>query len=147
MWLDGVLHDSAITPLKTVGQPGVITMMDCMPGRLDCPGGLSQLAYYPFALQEQQIRSRVTYAITYRIKGIVTLLGVPYRATLRFYMNSTGEFLQELQSDPDTGEYDAIFYNNSNIDIIVFDKDDRSVRYRAYGPVTPSEITDLPISV
>ena len=147
LWLDGVKHDSSIEATRTVGQPGQLVVMNSMPGRLNCNGSICKLAYYPYALQEQQIKNHFTYTITYRIRGIVTLLGVPYRATLRFYNSYTGEFIQELTSDPNTGEYEAIFYNNANIDILVFSASDLSVRYRAYGPVTPSEFIDLPVNL
>lgn len=147
LWLDGVLHDSSIEPTRSVGYPGQLLVMNSMPGHLNCNGSICKLAYYPYAMQEHQIRSHYTYTVTYRIRGIVTLLGVPYQATLRFYNSYTGAFVQELISDPNTGEYEAVFYNNSNIDILVFSESDLSVRYRAYGPVTPSEFIDLPVNL
>mgnify|MGYP001766418252 CR=1 FL=1 len=147
LWLDGVKHASVIEDTKSVDQPGQLDVMNSMPGQLNCNGSICKLAYYPYDLQEQQIKNHFTYTITYRIRGIVTLLGVPYQATLRFYNPYTGEFIQELISDPNTGEYEAIFYNNANIDILVFSASDLSVRYRAYGPVTPSEFIDLPVNL
>lgn len=147
LWLDGIKHDSNIEATQTVGQPGQLLLMNCIPGSLFSNGSICKLAYYPYALQDHQIQSHFTYEITYRIRGVVTLLGVPYQATLRFYNSHTGEFLQEIISDPNTGEYQAIFYNNAHIDILVFSKSDLSVRYRAYGPVTPSEYIDLPINI
>jgi hypothetical protein len=147
LWLDGILQGTVVSDLKTVAQPGQITMMNSMPGNLSTSGRLTHLAYYPFALQAQQIRARVTYAVIYRIRGIVTLLGNPWKALLRFYRSATGEFLQEIESSSQTGNYIASFYDNSNVDILVFDPNDLSIRYRAYGPVSPSEIIDLPIQV
>lgn len=147
LWLDGTLHDSGIEATKAIGQPGQLILMNSMPGRLHCNGAICKLAYYPYAMGPHQIRSHFTYTITYRIRGIVTLLGVPYQATLRFFSSYTGEFLQEVTSDPNTGEYRAVFYNNSNVDILVFSKGDRSVRYRAYGPVTPSSFLDYPVNI
>lgn len=147
LWLDGILHDSGIEATRTVGQPGQLLVMNTMPGQMHCNGSLCKLAYYPYALQEHQIKSHYTYSITYRIRGVVTLLGVPYRATLRFYNSYTGALVQEQFSDPNTGEYQAVFYNNANIDILVFSASDLSVRYRAYGPVTPSEFLDLPVNI
>jgi hypothetical protein len=146
-WIDGELHDSSIESTKTVGQPGQLVLMNSMPGHLYCNGSICKLAYYPYALLQHQIRSHYSYSITYRIRGIVTLLGVPYQAVLRFYKSSTGALIQELTSDPNTGEYEAVFYNNSNVDIFVFSPFDLSVRYRTYGPVTPSEFIDLPINI
>lgn len=147
LWLDGELHDSKILVEKGIGQPGQIVMMNSMPGHLSVNGGLSYLAYYGFALQSHQIHSHANYSITYRIRGIVTLLGVPYQAKLRFYSSHTGELIKEMESDANTGEYEATFYNNSHVDILVFDPNDLSVRYRAYGPVSPSEFDDLPINI
>jgi len=147
LWLDGELHASHILSVKSISQPGQIVMMNSLPGHLSVNGSLSFLAHYGFALQSHQIHSHANYSITYRIRGIVTLLGVPYRAKLRFYSSYTGELIKELESDPNTGEYEATFYNNSHIDILVFDPNDLSVRYRAYGPVIPSEYDDLPISI
>lgn len=146
LWLDGVKHASAIEGVKSIGQPGQLLVMNSIPGQLNCNGAICKLAYYPYALQEQQIKSHYTYTITYRIRGVVTLLGVPYQATLRFYNSNTGAFIQELTSDPNSGEYEGIFYNNANVDILVF-SNDKSVRYRAYGPVTPSEFIDLPVNL
>jgi hypothetical protein len=147
LWLDGILHDSSIEATRSVGQPGQLVVMNSLPGQLNCNGSICKLAYYGYALQAQQIKNHYTYTVTYRIRGIVTLLGVPYQATLRFYNSYTGAFIQELISDPNTGEYEAIFYNNANIDILVFSASDLSVRYRAYGPVTPSEFIDLPVNL
>jgi hypothetical protein len=147
LWLDGILHDSSIEATRSVGQPGQLVVMNSLPGQLNCNGSICKLAYYGYALQAQQIKNHYTYTVTYRIRGIVTLLGVPYQATLRFYNSYTGAFVQELISDPNTGEYEAIFYNNANIDILVFSASDLSVRYRAYGPVTPSEFIDLPVNL
>lgn len=147
LYLDGVLHATAVTAIKTVDQPGQITMMNSIPGHFSVHGNVSYLAYYGFDLQPHQIRSRATYSVIYKVRGIVTLMGVPYQAKLRFYSSYTGEFIQETQSDADTGEYEVSFYNNSNVDILVFDPNDLSVRYRAYGPVKPSEFEDLPINI
>lgn len=147
LWLDGELHDSGIEAKKTVTQPSQLMVMNSAPGLLQCNGMITKLAYYTYELQDHIIRSHAIYGITYRIRGIVTLLGIPYRARLRFYKSSTGEFIQEMDSDPNTGEYMAIFYNDSNIDILVFSPFDLSVRYRAYGPVSPSEFNDSPIDL
>lgn len=147
LWLDGTIHSFATTPGKVVSIPGQITMMNMLPGNLSVNGSICNLAVFNFALQPHQVRVRNTYSIMYRVRGIVTLRGVPFQATLRFYQSSTGELIQELLSDPDTGEYVATFYNNSTVDLLVFDKSDKSVRYRAYGPITPSELIDVPIII
>lgn len=147
LWLDGELHSSSLQATRDLVSCGQLLVMNSIPGNLHCNGRICKLAYYPYALQKNQIVTHFTYTTTYRIRGIVTLLGVPYRATLRFYNSYTGQLLQELQSDPNTGEYEAIFYSNAGIDILVFSPADLSVRYRAYGPVTPSEFIDMPVDL
>lgn len=102
LWLDGIKHSEVVTPPKNVGAPGQITLMNMMPGRLKCDGFVCDFAIYPFALQEHQIKARVTYSTVYKIRGIVTLMGVPFQATLRFYKTYTGELVQEIQSDPES---------------------------------------------
>lgn len=146
-WIDGELQDSKSSNVKSLGQPGQIILMDSAPGNLNAEGNICMLALYNYALQEQQIKARASYSNRYIVRGIVTLMGVPYQAVLRFYSHQTGKLIQELQSDPETGEYIAYFYNNNTIDILVFDKNDISVRYRAYGPITPSTISDFPVLI
>ena len=147
LYLDGILHDQQIFPSSSISTPGQVLMMNSIPGHLNVNGSISNLAFYEFALQPHQIRIRATYSIIYIIRGVVTLLGVPLKATLRFYSSFTGEFIQEIESNADSGEYLATFHNNSNVDILVFDSHDRSVRYRAYGPISPSQFSDLPIII
>jgi hypothetical protein len=146
-YIDAILQDSYETPTKEIGLPGQLYLMNSYPGNQPMTGSLCELASYRYALQPHQIMARFAYAETYRIRGVVTLLGVPYQAILRFYDHHTGELIQQKQSDPITGEYEAYFFNDKFIDILVFDAFDLSVRYRAYGPVTPSQIDDLPIVV
>ncbi len=74
-------------------------------------------------------------------------MGNPVAATLRFYKSNTGELIDEIDSDPVTGEYRKELFNNGNIDIMVFDKYNKNVRYRAYGPVAPAGFDDYPIII
>jgi hypothetical protein len=147
LWLDGRKHSQVTNTSKSVGQPGQITLMNASPGMLGASGNISKFSHYTFALQDHLIQNHYSYTTIYRIRGVVTLLGVAYQATLRFYLSASGEFLFEMQSDPQTGEYYAEFPNNAHIDILVFSPGDLSVRYRAYGPVTPAEFDDYPINL
>ena len=147
LWLDGRLHAKKQYPEVMFSATGSIYMMSVKPGHLSMNGQLCKFAYYNFALQPQQIQNRWSYSSTYKIKGVVTLRGVPTKATIRAYDHVTGLFLQEQESDINTGEYAIILVNNRKVDLMVFDKHDLSVRYRAYGPITPSEYEDLPILI
>lgn len=146
LWLDAVLHGKLENvPKYPVDYSGVMYLMGSKPGDLRVNGLACKLARYEYALQEQQIKARYTYATIYRIRGQVTLQGVPTKATIRAYNNFTGQLIAELESDENTGNYALSLLNNSKIDLMVFNKHDRSVRYRAYGPITPSEYEDLPV--
>jgi hypothetical protein len=148
LWIDAVLHAQLENvPKYGVGASGVMYLMGSKPGDLSVTGKVCKFAQYNFALQEQQIKARYTYSIIFRIRGQVTLQGVPTQATIRVYKNFTGELISEIESDPNTGNFALSLLNNSKIDLMVFNKHDRSVRYRAYGPITPSEYEDLPILI
>lgn len=110
------------------------------------PGAISNIVIYEYALEDAQIKARSTYNVGYEIKGIVTLQGNPIAATLRFYYSNTGEFVKEIDSDPETGEYRIELYSNRSVDIMVFDKYNKNVRYRAFGPVAPAGFEDFPVS-
>lgn len=145
LWLDAILHSKLENvPKYSVDSSGIMYLMGSKPGDLRVNGFVCKLARYDYALAEQQIKARYTYAVIYRIRGQVTLQGVPTKATIRVYNNFTGKLISEIESDPNTGNYALSLLNNSKIDLMVFNKYDRSVRYRAYGPITPSEYEDLP---
>lgn len=148
LWIDGVLHGQKDNvAAKATGETGAMYLMGSKPGYLNTNGQICKFAIYTRALQPQQIKIRNMYAIIYRIRGMVTLQGIPTRATIRVYLNRTGELVKELESDPLTGEYAMSLLNNSKIDLMVFNKNDSTVRYRAYGPITPSEYSDTPILI
>lgn len=146
LWLDGKLHDSKyITPISNITDGGCLFMMNSLPGVLNVTGNLSHVAYYAHDLQASQIKAKWSYSTKYKIFGKITLLGIPYDATIRFYKSNSGEFVGETTSDLNTGEYLYYFPTNERIDMLVFDKKDITVRYRAYGPITPSTMEDVPI--
>lgn len=147
MWIDGSLHSSALAPVVTMSSlgPGQLYLMAMMPGKLNATGNLAHLAITSRALQEHEIRARNAYTTIYRVKGTVTLQGVPYRANVRVYRHSDGILLQEILSDPNDGSYNIHLVDNRMIDLLVINMQDRNVRYRAYGPILPSNIEDLPV--
>jgi len=141
------------TPIATVtagvsilAVPGQLMLFGGDARSIAGPGPISNLVIYEYALEDSQIKARSTYNVGYEIKGIVTLQGNPIAATLRFYYSNTGEFIKEIFSDPETGAYRIELYSNRNVDIMVFDKYNKNVRYRAYGPVAPAGFEDFPVS-
>lgn len=147
MWLDGILHSTISVPtgaMPSIG-PGQLYLMAMMPGKLSVNGNLAHLAITNRALQAHEIRMRQSYAIIYRVKGAVTLQGVPYRANIRVYRHLNGELLQEILSDPNDGTYTLHLVDNSVVDLMILNMQDRNVRYRAFGPILPSTYDDPPV--
>jgi hypothetical protein len=149
LWVDAILHGKLKNVPKYTSNPtmNIMYLMGSKPGNLNVSGQICKVARYDYALSEYQIKARYSYAIIYKIRGQITLQGVPTKATIRVFKHSTGELISEIESDANTGNYSLSLLNNSKIDLMVFNKNDRSVRYRAYGPITPSEYEDLPILV
>lgn len=138
---------SISTGVSTIANPGQLMIFSNGPRSFAGPGAISNLVIYSYALENAQIKARSTYNVGFEIKGIVTLQGNPIAATLRFYYSNTGEYIKEIFSDPETGEYRLELYSNRNVDIMVFDKYNKNVRYRAYGPVAPAGFEDFPITI
>lgn len=105
---------------------------------------ISNLAIYHRALSRLQINTHYTYGIINRIRGIITLQGIPIAATIRAYNHITGRLEYETDSDPVTGEYEMSLLDNSRIDLMVFDKANENIRYRAVGPIEPDKYIDIP---
>lgn len=148
LWLDSELQGQLLNvPANSTGHTGWIHMMNSKPGHLRVDGHVCRLALYGHALQPAQIASRFQYSNIYRVRGIVTLQGIPTRATIRIFHHNTGNLIAELESNINTGAYEYILPNNSWIDLLVFNKNDKSVRYRAYGPIEPAYCEDLPINL
>lgn len=144
LWIDGVLHSQKSAPLGTIGRYGQMALMGMMPGKLNTTGNMCELVLYNLAIAPAIIRCHYTYALVYRIRGNVTLQGVPYRANVRIYRHQNGELISEVQSDASDGNYIIELFDNSLIDLMVLNIQDKNVRYRAYGPITPAEHEDLP---
>lgn len=147
MFIDGSAAATTTASPTTLDDPGQLIVFSNGPRSFAGPGRMCYLAIYGYAMQDAQIACRSTYQVGYEIKGIVTLQGNPVQATLRFYYSNTGELIKEIDSDLETGEYRIELYNNRNVDILVFDKYNKNVRYRAYGPVAPSGYEDFPITL
>lgn len=148
LWLDSQLHLSLPNvATSAIDYCGAMYLMGNMPRNRTVHGQISKFTRYNFALQSQQIKNRYAYTKIYRIKGVVTLQGVPTRATIRVLDNHTGMLLGEVTSNPNTGEYVFDLSNNNKVDLMVFDRLNSSVRYRAYGAIIPSGNADYPITI
>ena len=146
LWIDDRLHSEVDAPISTVPHPGPgqIYLMGMAPGRLNTLGRMSNVAIYNRALDPQEIRIRSLYSQIYRIRGTVTLQGIPHQATVRAISHRTGNLAQEVLSDTSTGDYVINLYDNSLIDLMALNKQDRNIRYRVFGPITPAVFEDLP---
>ncbi|ASD50350.1 hypothetical protein FDI24_gp068 [Acidovorax phage ACP17] len=144
LYLDGQLMGSKIVTTRSSGSPGIASMFSASPGRTSANGNAAYLAFYNYALDDAFISAVASYRKTYKVRGIVTLRGTPYKANVRMYSHFSGALLQEVLSDPNTGEYLAEMNDNRTIDIVVLNTQDPNVRYRVYGPVVPSEYEDAP---
>ena len=145
LWIDAVLHSQtniAVAAIPSPG-PGQLYLMGMMPGNLNTTGYMSGVALYAYALDPHEIRMRNLYSLLYKIKGTVTLQGNPHQATIRAIDHRTGELSQEVLSDSGTGDYQITLYDNSLIDLMALNKQDRNIRYRVYGPITPTPYEDL----
>lgn len=147
-YIDGVLQERKLNlSSNSIGYLPWIHMMNGQPGNNSVNGGICKLAIYNKSLDEQQIHCRSQYAIIYKIKGIVTLQGVPTRATIRIFDHKLGNLIAEITSNINTGFYEYNLSNNKYIDLMVFSKEDSSVRYRAFGPILPAECEDIAITL
>lgn len=144
VWLDGIMAGRKNIGKNYPGFPGSLSFFGSSPGRLSTDGRISQLAIYPFALQEQQITSRSSYRKTFKVRGTVTLRGIPYKANIRTYSHFSGKLINESFSNASSGTYLVDLVDNRLVDIVVMNTQDPNIRYRVYGPVTPSEYVDDP---
>lgn len=122
-----------------------INLMGTPPGNLYTDGFLSHFAIFSGkSLEPAEIAMFYTYTKIYRARGSTTLRGAPYSARVRLYSYRTGELKQQADSDPNTGEYTFYLENNELLTTQVLSMNDRNVRVRGYGPITPGEMEDLP---
>ena len=144
LWLDGSMRASKTIAKTSSGAPGTAAFFAVAPGRQATDGWASQIAFYGGAMQEGQITARANYRLIYKVRGQVTLRGIPYKANVRVYSHFNGQLITEIFSDPTGGDYLVELYDNRNVDLVVLNAQDPTIRYRVYGPVTPSEYEDLP---
>lgn len=126
--------------------PGSISLMGSLPGNLYCDGELAHFAVYKDkTFTAEEAASRSGYTTIYRIRGNVTLRGVPYSATVRMYDYASGELVGSLLSASADGSYEFYLKDNSPLAAQILSTNDTNVRVRGFGPVVPAEIPDLPV--
>lgn len=151
-WLDGTLVASGFanggsmlydTTYNASSSDNTIYLMSKNPNNNFVVGKMQQLSIYNIAMQPHLIRGISFFFTRMRLNGVVTLQQSPHSATLRFSDHTTGAFVVEGQSSGNDGEYDIDVYSDSYLDLMVFDKTDPNVRYRAFGPIIADEYTDI----
>lgn len=143
-WIDGVLVGSRYANNgNMINSFGTIYLFGMMPNKNFVNGAITHMAYYTYAMQEHMIRSKSFFYTRMKIKGNITLQGSPHNATLRVMNHSSGEVITEAESDLNTGNYEIDVYTDQFLDVLVFDKKDQNVRYRAFGPLLAGEYTDI----
>lgn len=150
LWVDGILHGTKTGVPEIVydsHEPFQIQLMDSIPGNMATTGQISNFGFYNKALQPQEIRQRNNYNSAQFITGNVTLQGNPYQATIRAYDHLTGDLINDTVSEAETGQYTMYFFDNRYIDLMAMNGQDTNIRYRVYGPITVTGVTDLPLVV
>lgn len=144
LWIDGTLIDTRYgNSGNMINSFGTIYLFGMMPNKNHVDGAINHLAYYQYAMQDQMIKAKSFFYTRMKIKGNITLQGSPHQATLRIMNHSTGEVVTEGQSNQNTGNYEIDIYTDQFVDVLVFDKKDPNVRYRAFGPLLAGEYTDI----
>ena len=146
IWINGdhVLehheHITKTTLSTTVGTSLLASHLNVKP----ISAYMSNFIVYTHALSDIKIMAFMNYDKIYTIRGTVTMNGAPASATVRIYNHRTGELMCEQQSDGETGVYNISLFDNSAVDVVVFDRDNMTVKLRAYGPIVPYEFDDNP---
>lgn len=141
-WVDGIKRVQFSASSKSSSN-NEVSIFSNSPGKRGTDGKICHIAIYRYALSETQILSQSNFSKIYKIRGAVSLRGAPYKANVRLYSHETGEKIQEIFSDVNTGEYLAELYDGRKIDMMILNPQDQTIKYRVYGPVTPSEYEDL----
>lgn len=147
--VDGSLKASKLVPKSTMNQwANIIYAMGSAPGRLYCEGEMSHLAIYNGkTFDEFEASSRFQYNTIYRVRGNTTLRGVPYRARVRLYNYVTGELVDQGESRTSDGSFTFYLKDNSTLCSQILSMNDTNVRVRGFGPISPAEIPDSPITI
>ncbi|MFA6198949.1 MAG: LamG-like jellyroll fold domain-containing protein [Bacteroidales bacterium] len=145
LWLDGKEHSSMYETTPQTFSYSNMVLMKAKPDVGAISGSVSKFAFYQKALNEYLIPLRYNFTTIYRLKGIVTLEGITTSAVIRAFDHYTGQLIAVAESHEQDGTYEILLPNNRKVDLMVFDKNDLSVRYRAYGGIYPNELQDLAI--
>ena len=98
---------------------------------------LANFVVWTSAVSPYFLQALVDYEYVSYVRGIVTTAGRPMRAKVRAYNHVTGELINEVWSDEETGAYVIHLLDNTPVDLVVVDDKDILSRVRAYGPIQP----------
>lgn len=98
---------------------------------------LANFIVWSSAVSPYFLKALVDYEYVSYARGIITTAGRPMRAKVRAYNHITGEFINEVWSDEETGAYVIHLLDNTPVDLVVVDDRDILSRVRAYGPIQP----------
>ena len=148
IFVNGELKASKIVPRDTLNTyPSQLTMMGALPGKLYCDGEISYFALYNGkTFENYEAATRYQYSKIYRVRGVTTLRGVPYRATVRLYYYRTGELIEQKDSELPDGLFNFWLRDNSLVCSQILSMNDQNVRVRGFGPIAPAEIPDPPVT-
>lgn len=118
-------------------------------GQQPVGGEFAYLQIFDRVLQPMEIHRIWSYNTLFRIRGVTTIYAKPETLRLRFYNNDTRQLVTEIDSGSNlqNGEYNAEFLDDTPLFLVAFDPNSESMRRRIYGPLIPSEITELPIRI
>lgn len=145
MWIDGMKQGESLSFTGDVPDSyynSEKSLMAASPGNFSVIGSLSNLFYKNRALDDAEIGMLNSYSTIYFIRGNITLQGTPYRATVRVYDHYSGELVKEVDSNGDDGSYGIDLNSGKEVDLLILSKNNKNVRYRAFGPIIPSEYED-----
>lgn len=142
LYIDGIIQASGIFNRVSANRELQLHIFGGSPGSMATTGMISQMSIAQYALQEMQIRNRWLYTTRYKMSGYTLIQGNPIQATVRFYNHISGELVEEIQSDIETGLYTYYPETNRLLDVVSFIPENRTTRFRIHGPVKPAEYDD-----
>jgi hypothetical protein len=146
IWIDGLIQATSPTfPINSTSNTSYnrsLFVMGMLPEKLSLNGLLSKFAVHYRALDGYELVMRSTYAMAYRIFGGITLQTNPVAANIRVYRHFDGSLVTTGISDAVTGKFQIDVPNYDKYDLMILEGSDPTVRYRAYGPMTPTAYPD-----
>lgn len=142
LYINGTANGTLGTNFTMPTSSQVIHIMGISPSNLNVLGIISHLTYHNYALEPQIIDVMCWFMVISKIRGRITLDGVPTIADVRVFDNITGSVLTEATSNAD-GWYDIQLNTSNFVDIMYFMKGNQNTTYRTIGRVLADEYEDV----